>query len=75
MKGPSAGSARGNRAVPDGGQALPRILAALSTEGIPVASVSVNRPSLDDVYLHYTGREFAAEDHAGDRDGDAPGAR
>ena len=26
--------------------------------------MSVNRPSLDDVYLHYTGREFAAEDAA-----------
>jgi hypothetical protein len=24
--------------------------------------VSVHRPSLDDVYLHYTGREFATED-------------
>jgi ABC-2 type transport system ATP-binding protein len=48
--------------VPDGGQALPGILAALSGEGIPVASVSVNRPSLDDVYLHYTGRDFATED-------------
>jgi ABC-2 type transport system ATP-binding protein len=48
--------------VPDGGQALPGILAALSAEGIPVASVSVNRPSLDDVYLHYTGRDFATED-------------
>ena len=50
--------------VPDGGQALPGILAALSSEGIPVASVSVNRPSLDDVYLHYTGRDFATEDRA-----------
>ena len=48
--------------VPDGGQALPRILAALGDAGIAVASVSVNRPSLDDVYLHYTGRDFAAED-------------
>jgi ABC-2 type transport system ATP-binding protein len=48
--------------VPDGGQALPGILAALSSNGIPVASVSVNRPSLDDVYLHYTGRDFATED-------------
>ena len=48
--------------VPDGGQALPGILAALSGEGIQVASVSVNRPSLDDVYLHYTGRDFATED-------------
>ena len=48
--------------VPDGGHAVPRILAALSEAGIVVSSVSVNRPSLDDVYLHYTGRDFAAED-------------
>jgi len=48
--------------VPDGGQALPRILAALGEAGIGVSSVSVNRPSLDDVYLHYTGRDFSAED-------------
>ena len=48
--------------VPEGGQALPGILSALAAAGIPVAAVSVHRPSLDDVYLHYTGREFATED-------------
>jgi ABC-2 type transport system ATP-binding protein len=48
--------------VQDGGRALPAILAALSEAGIDVASVAVSRPSLDDVYLHYTGREFANED-------------
>jgi ABC-2 type transport system ATP-binding protein len=48
--------------VPDGGQALPQILAALGDAGIAVSTVSVSRPSLDDVYLHYTGRDFAAED-------------
>jgi ABC-2 type transport system ATP-binding protein len=46
----------------DGGRALPGVLAALDQAGIPVASVSVSRPSLDDVYLHYTGRDFAEED-------------
>jgi ABC-2 type transport system ATP-binding protein len=51
--------------VPDGGQALPQILAALGDAGIAVSAVSVNRPSLDDVYLHYTGRDFAAEDRGG----------
>ncbi len=30
--------------------------------GISVASVSLSRPSLDDVYLHYTGRDFSTED-------------
>jgi ABC-2 type transport system ATP-binding protein len=48
--------------VADGGHAVPRILAALGEAGIGVSSVSVSRPSLDDVYLHYTGRDFAAED-------------
>jgi ABC-2 type transport system ATP-binding protein len=50
--------------VPEGGHAIPGILSALSNAGIPVASVSVHRPSLDDVYLHYTGRDFATEDRA-----------
>ena len=41
---------------------VPTAVAALQGSGIPVAAVSVHRPSLDDVYLHYTGREFATED-------------
>ncbi len=48
--------------VQNGGRALPGLLSALEGAGIAVASVSVSRPSLDDVYLHYTGREFASED-------------
>ncbi|MDX6424602.1 MAG: type transport system ATP-binding protein [Gaiellaceae bacterium] len=50
--------------VENGGRALPGIISALETAGIPVASVSLSRPSLDDVYLHFTGREFASEDRA-----------
>jgi ABC-2 type transport system ATP-binding protein len=50
--------------VENGGRALPGIISALETAGIPVASVSLSRPSLDDVYLHFTGREFATEDRA-----------
>jgi ABC-2 type transport system ATP-binding protein len=48
--------------VENGNRALPGILSALEQEGIGVESVAVSRPSLDDVYLHYTGRDFAAED-------------
>jgi ABC-2 type transport system ATP-binding protein len=48
--------------VEDGGRALPGILTALDGAGIGVATVSVSRPSLDDVYLHYTGRDFSSED-------------
>ncbi len=48
--------------VPDGGAALPGILGALDAAGIGVATVAVSRPSLDDVYLHFTGRDFTSED-------------
>ena len=48
--------------VPNGAQAIPVILGALDDAGIEVASVTTARPSLDDVYLHYTGRDFTSED-------------
>ncbi len=44
----------------DGGRAVPTVLQALEAGGITVASVRVARPSLDDVYLRYTGRTFDA---------------
>jgi ABC-2 type transport system ATP-binding protein len=53
--------------VPNGAQAIPSILSALEGRGFPVAAVTSARPSLDDVYLHYTGREFAREDEKGGR--------
>jgi ABC-2 type transport system ATP-binding protein len=48
--------------VQNGGRALPGIISALEAAGIGVASVSLSRPSLDDVYLHFTGRDFSSED-------------
>jgi ABC-2 type transport system ATP-binding protein len=51
--------------VPNGAQAIPLILSTLDERGFPVASVTTARPSLDDVYLHYTGRDFASEDEEG----------
>jgi ABC-2 type transport system ATP-binding protein len=47
------------RARADSGAAtLPLALAALEAAGIGVASATVARPSLDDVYLRHTGRTF-----------------
>jgi ABC-2 type transport system ATP-binding protein len=51
--------------VPNGAQAIPTILSALDNRGFRVESVTTARPSLDDVYLHYTGRDFATEDAGG----------
>jgi ABC-2 type transport system ATP-binding protein len=53
--------------VARGAAAVPSVLAALDAEGVPVASVMVSRPSLDDVYLRYAGRAFAAADREGSR--------
>jgi len=47
--------------VDDGARAVPGVLAALDSAGIGVASVTVARPSLDDVYLKYTGRAYRPE--------------
>jgi len=51
--------------VPNGAHAIPVILSALESDGLHVSSVTTARPSLDDVYLHYTGRDFAKEDEEG----------
>ncbi|MES1246380.1 MAG: ATP-binding cassette domain-containing protein [Actinomycetota bacterium] len=48
--------------VPNGAQAIPVILGALDAADIEVATVTTARPTLDDVYLHYTGRDFTADD-------------
>ena len=42
----------------DGGAAVPAVLAALSDHGVRAASVTLARPSLDDVYLRYAGRTW-----------------
>jgi ABC-2 type transport system ATP-binding protein len=48
----------------DGPAAVPHVLTALERQGAAVASVTVARPSLDDVYLRYAGRRFAEADAA-----------
>jgi ABC-2 type transport system ATP-binding protein len=50
--------------VAAGATALPGVLSALDSRGIPVAAATVARPSLDDVYLRHTGRSFAAAERS-----------
>jgi ABC-2 type transport system ATP-binding protein len=45
----------------DGAAAIPSMITALERSGMTVASATIARPSLDDVYLRHTGRAF---DHA-----------
>jgi ABC-2 type transport system ATP-binding protein len=44
--------------VPRGDTALPELLRALDAAGIPMTSVQVQRPTLDDVFLTLTGRSL-----------------
>jgi ABC-2 type transport system ATP-binding protein len=46
--------------VDHGATAVPFVLAALDAAGVKVASATVARPSLDDVYLRYAGRAYSA---------------
>jgi len=46
----------------EGARAVPAVLAALETAGVPVVAATVARPSLDDVYLRYAGRSFDTAD-------------
>jgi ABC-2 type transport system ATP-binding protein len=48
--------------VTNGAAVLPALLVALDDAGVELASVSVARPSLDDVYLHHAGRAFRDAD-------------
>jgi ABC-2 type transport system ATP-binding protein len=44
----------------DGGAAVPAVLGALEARGVRATSVTMARPSLDEVYLRYAGRAFTA---------------
>lgn len=46
--------------VEQGATAIPALVTTLEREGGGVRSVSLSRPSLDDVYLHHTGHRFIA---------------
>lgn len=41
---------------------MPVLLTAFERAGVGVASATVARPSLDDVYLRYAGRRYAEAD-------------
>lgn len=48
--------------VNKGESAVPKIMRLLSSEGIEIETISVSRPTLDDVFLKYTGRTIRAQE-------------
>jgi ABC-2 type transport system ATP-binding protein len=49
-------------AVPDGEKLIPRLIEIAAQNGFQVNSVSIHKPTLNDVFLHYTGREIREEE-------------
>jgi len=48
--------------VPDAEKLIPRLIEIATEIGVQVNSVSVHKPTLNDVFLHYTGREIRADE-------------
>jgi ABC-2 type transport system ATP-binding protein len=61
---PLSGSPAGHAdiLVSEGEHLIPRVLASLKARGVEVESVSLKKPSLDDVFLKYTGTRIEAGD-------------
>jgi len=51
-----------NIRVEKGEEKIPKILAIVNKQGIKVESVSLRKPSLDDVFIHYTGRTIREQE-------------
>ena len=49
-------------AVKDGEHQIPYVLNLASSAGIPILSVGLHKPTLDDVFLHHTGRAIRDND-------------
>jgi ABC-2 type transport system ATP-binding protein len=47
--------------VAHGATAIPQLVTTLERAGIEIQEVTLSRPSLDDVYLQYTGHRYTAE--------------
>jgi len=45
----------------DGDKIIPEIFSLCDQDGVSIESISLKKPSLDDVYLHFTGREIREE--------------
>jgi ABC-2 type transport system ATP-binding protein len=47
--------------VKDGEKLIPRVMEIAASSGIHVESMSIHEPTLEDVFLHYTGHEIRGE--------------
>ncbi len=51
--------------VKSGEKKIPKIVGLAKEKGIPIKSVNLHKPTLDDVFLHYTGKTIREENASG----------
>jgi len=61
--------------VEHGEEKIPTIFDIARTINVTISSVDVRRPTLDDVFLYYTGRSMREQDHESQEDGAKKPAR
>jgi ABC-2 type transport system ATP-binding protein len=47
--------------VPNAGEAIPALLRRLDGNGVQISGLQMSQPSLDDVFMKYTGRHIRTE--------------
>ena len=52
--------------VKDGGAAIPQLLKILGDGGVQVMSLTLHQPTLEDVFLKYTGHSMRVEESRGE---------
>ena len=49
--------------IKDGGRMMPELLRLLDSNNLEAQNITLSRPSLDDVFLKYTGRSLREDDN------------
>lgn len=62
VKGKKTFDGRINVTVVDGAAAIPKILGTASQNGVKIDSVKLERPTLEDVFIHFTGRTIREQE-------------
>jgi ABC-2 type transport system ATP-binding protein len=57
----------------DGTKLLPVLMERIMRAGIGIRTVNLKKPSMDDVFVHYTGRDI--RDGSGEKEPESPGRR
>ncbi|MHA1129676.1 MAG: ATP-binding cassette domain-containing protein [Candidatus Helarchaeota archaeon] len=65
MKAMSQKSTKMNITIENGSEKIPELIQIANNSSIKIKSLTINQPSLEDVFIHYTGRSIREEEGQG----------